>query len=68
MIQQSVTMTSMGEFSGACEKPETIIGISFGNSNSSIAYTTSENKVEVITNEDGGNVVHSELSNISWLT
>lgn len=30
------------------------IGISFGNSNSSIAYTTSEDKAEVIANEDGG--------------
>lgn len=32
----------------------TVIGISFGNSNSSIAYTTSEGKAEVIANEDGG--------------
>ena len=32
----------------------TAIGISFGNSNSSIAYTTSEDKAEVIANEDGG--------------
>ena len=30
------------------------IGISFGNSNSSIAYTTNEDKAEVIANEDGG--------------
>lgn len=30
------------------------IGISFGNSNSSIAYTTVEDKAEVIANEDGG--------------
>jgi molecular chaperone DnaK (HSP70) len=30
------------------------IGISFGNSYSSIAYTTSEDKAEVIANEDGG--------------
>jgi len=30
------------------------IGISFGNSNSSIAYTTTEDKAEVIANEDGG--------------
>lgn len=30
------------------------IGISFGNSNSSIAYTTSEDKAEVIADEDGG--------------
>jgi molecular chaperone DnaK (HSP70) len=32
----------------------TAIGISFGNSNSSIAYTTIEDKAEVIANEDGG--------------
>lgn len=30
------------------------IGISLGNSNSSIAYTTVEDKAEVIANEDGG--------------
>jgi len=30
------------------------IGIAFGNSNSSIAYTTVEDKAEVIANEDGG--------------
>ena len=30
------------------------IGIAFGNSNSSIAYTTNEDKAEVIANEDGG--------------
>lgn len=30
------------------------IGISFGNTNSSIAYTTVEDKAEVIANEDGG--------------
>jgi molecular chaperone DnaK (HSP70) len=30
------------------------IGISFGNSNSSIAYTTIEDKAEVIANEEGG--------------
>jgi molecular chaperone DnaK (HSP70) len=30
------------------------IGISFGNSNTSIAFTTVEGKAEVIANEDGG--------------
>jgi molecular chaperone DnaK (HSP70) len=30
------------------------IGISFGNSNSSIAFTTVEDKAEVIANEEGG--------------
>lgn len=31
----------------------TVIGITFGNSNSSIAYTA-DDKAEVIANEDGG--------------
>lgn len=31
----------------------TVIGITFGNSNSSIAYTV-DDKAEVIANEDGG--------------
>jgi molecular chaperone DnaK (HSP70) len=31
-----------------------VIGVSFGNSNSSIAWTTTEDKAEVIANEDGG--------------
>ena len=35
------------------------IGIAFGNSNSSIAYTTVEDKAEVIANEDGGMGLHS---------
>lgn len=30
------------------------IGISFGNSNSSIAFTSPDGKAEVIANEDGG--------------
>jgi molecular chaperone DnaK (HSP70) len=30
------------------------IGIAFGNSYSSIAYTSTEDKAEVIANEDGG--------------
>jgi molecular chaperone DnaK (HSP70) len=32
----------------------TAIGIAFGNSYSSIAYTTGEGKAEVIANEEGG--------------
>ncbi|POS87674.1 hypothetical protein EPUL_001888, partial [Erysiphe pulchra] len=40
----------------------TVIGISFGNSNSSIAYTTSEGKAEVIANEDGDRQIPSILS------
>jgi molecular chaperone DnaK (HSP70) len=35
------------------------IGIAFGNSNSSIAYTTIEDKAEVIANEEGGMVLIS---------
>ncbi|KAK0110994.1 Hsp70 protein that interacts with Zuo1p [Cadophora gregata] len=38
------------------------IGISFGNSNSSIAFTTSEDKAEVIANEDGDRQIPSILS------
>lgn len=34
--------------------PKVAIGISFGNSYSSIAYTTGEGKAEVIANEEGG--------------
>lgn len=39
---------------GSAPAERTTIGISFGNSNSSIAYTTAEDKAEVIANEDGG--------------
>ncbi|KAH7405752.1 Hsp70 protein-domain-containing protein [Phaeosphaeria sp. MPI-PUGE-AT-0046c] len=38
------------------------IGLSFGNSYSSIAYTTGEGKVEVIANEDGDRQIPSTLS------
>jgi len=37
------------------------IGIAFGNSNSSIAYTTIEDKAEVIANEEGGMLILSKL-------
>lgn len=40
------------------------IGISFGNSNSSIAYTTGEGKAEVIANEEGDRHIPSILSYI----
>ena len=39
---------------GAKPGERVAIGISFGNSNSSIARTTEEDKAEVIANEDGG--------------
>ncbi|KAL8896321.1 MAG: hypothetical protein Q9207_007767 [Kuettlingeria erythrocarpa] len=38
------------------------IGISFGNSNSGIAYTTAEGKAEVIANEEGDRQIPSILS------
>ena len=37
------------------------IGIAFGNSSSSIAYTTIEDKAEVIANEEGGKLIISVL-------
>jgi molecular chaperone DnaK (HSP70) len=39
---------------GVTPTERNLIGISFGNSNSSIAYTTVEDKAEVIANEEGG--------------
>lgn len=39
---------------GSASDERHAIGISFGNSNSSIAYTTGEDKADVIANEDGG--------------
>ncbi|KAJ9641449.1 Hsp70 protein that interacts with Zuo1p [Coniosporium tulheliwenetii] len=41
------------------------IGISFGNSNSSIAYTTSEGRAEVIANEEGDRQIPSMLSYVA---
>lgn len=41
-----------------------VIGIAFGNSNSSIAYTTIEDKAEVIANEEGGKFTESSVSHI----
>lgn len=46
-----------GTISGATPAGRTTIGISFGNSNSSIAYTTAEDKAEVIANEEGGTFI-----------
>jgi molecular chaperone DnaK (HSP70) len=39
---------------GATPGDRVAIGISFGNSNSSIAVTSVDDKAEVIANEDGG--------------
>jgi molecular chaperone DnaK (HSP70) len=49
------TTASNGSVSGPGER--NAIGISFGNSNSSIAYTSAEDKAEVIANEDGGKYI-----------
>lgn len=43
----------MAEKAGPEPADRVVIGITFGNSNSSIAYT-SDDKAEVIANEDGG--------------
>ncbi len=40
------------------------IGIAFGNSNSSIAVTTVEDKAEVIANEDGGRLCCSGIESL----
>ena len=44
----------MAETSDYTEPNRHVIGISFGNTNSSIAHVTEEGKAEVIANEDGG--------------
>ncbi|KAL9126367.1 MAG: hypothetical protein Q9217_004569 [Psora testacea] len=56
-------MTS-GRENGDNSPELTAIGISFGNSNSSIAYTTGEGKAEVIANEEGDRYIPSILSYI----
>ncbi len=52
------------EESGASPAETFAIGISFGNSNSSIAYTTGDGKAEVIANEEGDRHIPSILSYI----
>ncbi|KAL6713641.1 Hsp70 protein that interacts with Zuo1p [Lecanora helva] len=52
-------MSEDGEIQGADIHA---IGISFGNSNSSIAYTSGEGKAEVIANEEGDRQIPSVLS------
>jgi hypothetical protein len=55
LIPNTNKMTAEGaSASGTTPRERHAIGISFGNSNSSIAYTTIEDKAEVIANEDGG--------------
>ena len=54
-IEIEDTMAAEGvSINGTTPAERHAIGISFGNSNSSIAYTTFEDKAEVIANEDGG--------------
>jgi hypothetical protein len=54
-IEIEDTMAAEGvSINGTTPAERHAIGISFGNSNSSIAYTTVEDKAEVIANEDGG--------------
>lgn len=49
--------------SDATELPEkTVIGISFGNTNSSIAFTGPDGKAEIIANEEGDRQIPSVLS------
>jgi len=52
------------EDTGATITPpeRSVIGISFGNSNSSIAHTSNEGKAEVIANEEGDRFIPSVLS------
>ncbi|KAL8998825.1 MAG: hypothetical protein Q9169_002163 [Polycauliona sp. 2 TL-2023] len=52
------------ENNGADPEETLAIGISFGNSNSGIAYTTAEGKAEVIANEEGDRQIPSILSYI----
>lgn len=46
-------MSANGADQASAGSERVAIGITFGNSNSSIAYTT-DDKAEVIANEDGG--------------
>ncbi|KAL8708115.1 MAG: hypothetical protein Q9220_006969 [cf. Caloplaca sp. 1 TL-2023] len=52
----------MEESNGVDPEETLAIGISFGNSNSGIAYTTTEGKAEVIANEEGDRQIPSILS------
>lgn len=55
LINNTEKMAAEGaSASGTTPGERHAIGISFGNSNSSIAYTTIEDKAEVIANQDGG--------------
>ncbi|KAK4187251.1 putative ribosome-associated complex subunit SSZ1 [Podospora australis] len=51
----------MSEFKGTAPGERTVIGVTFGNSNSSIAYTV-DDKAEVMANEDGDRQIPTVLS------
>ncbi len=53
-LSETIKMAEEGQTTGTAPGERHAIGICFGNSNSSIAYTTVEDKAEVIANEDGG--------------
>lgn len=59
----------MAENGGSKPGPEpadrVVIGITFGNSNSSIAYTM-DDKAEVIANEDGGRSMVQGINPYQW--
>lgn len=60
-------MSSADDDNGATVTPPEryAIGIAFGNSNSSIAYTSNEGKAEVIANEEGDRQIPSILSYVA---
>ena len=56
----------MSDDAGSVEPTsKTVIGLTFGNSNSSIAYTGSDGKAEVIANEEGDRQIPSILSYVA---
>lgn len=56
----------MSDDAGSVEPTsKTVIGLTFGNTNSSIAYTGSDGKAEVIANEEGDRQIPSILSYVS---
>lgn len=59
----------MAENGGSKAGPEpsdrVVIGITFGNSNSSIAYTM-DDKAEVIANEDGGTFLDNPATHVTF--
>lgn len=62
IIQMAENSTSR---SGTAPEDRTVIGLTFGNSNSSVAFTA-DGKAEVIANEDGGGHSWMQLEK-EWL-